>query len=208
MSKIRINELARQLEIPSHVIVEMLPEVGVTEKKTHSSSIDEPVAELLRKRLHGEPAAQPESGGAATAVAEPEHIAEPPAAHVPAPEQERSAPAAKSAPVHTGEPAAPASDNGSSAVIPEEPLRSKPAPVRPPLATGPSAPLHPPLRTGTIPARPVPSAPRPGQILSGPRQPLPSGIVPPAAPAQPAPPSTARASAPPAVEAPGPSPSM
>ena len=208
MSKIRINELARQLEIPSHVIVEMLPEVGVTEKKTHSSSIDEPVAELLRKRLHGEAGAQPESGGAATAVAEPEPIAEPPAAHVPAPEQERPAPAAKSAPVHAGEPAAPASDNGSAAAIPEEPLRSKPAPVRPPLATGPSAPLHPPLRTGTIPARPVPTAPRPGQILSGPRQPLPSGIVPPAAPTPPLPPSTARASAPPAVEAPGPSPSM
>ena len=54
MSKIRINELARQLEIPSHVILEMLPELGVTEKKTHSSSMDEPVAELVRKRVHGE----------------------------------------------------------------------------------------------------------------------------------------------------------
>ena len=44
MSKIRINELARQLEIPSHEIIDMLPELGVTEKKTHSSSVDEPVA--------------------------------------------------------------------------------------------------------------------------------------------------------------------
>jgi len=44
MSKIRINELARQLEVPSHSILEMLLELGVSEKKTHSSSIDEPIA--------------------------------------------------------------------------------------------------------------------------------------------------------------------
>ena len=107
MSKIRINELARQLEIPSHVIVEMLPEVGVTEKKTHSSSIDEPVAELVRKRVHGESITQPAGGSHATAVEEPEKIEEP--AHpVSAPEQEPPVIAAKSAPAHTPEaPAAP-----------------------------------------------------------------------------------------------------
>ena len=71
MGKIRINELARQLEIPSHAIVEMLPEVGVTEKKTHSSSIDEPVAELIRKRLESEREAQSAGGGTLTAVAAP-----------------------------------------------------------------------------------------------------------------------------------------
>src|ERR1700689_2937972 len=53
MSKIRINELARQLEVPSHAIIDMLPELGVSEKKTHSSSIDEPVAEIIRKRVQG-----------------------------------------------------------------------------------------------------------------------------------------------------------
>ena len=94
-------------------------------------------------------------------------------------------------------------------LLPRKPLRSKPAPIRPPLSTGPSAPLHPPLRTGAIPARPVPPAPRPGQILSGPRQPLPPGIPAPQPPPPPAPThSTARASAPPAVETPGPAPSM
>ncbi len=31
------------------MIIDMLPELGVTEKKTHSSSIDEPVAEILRQ---------------------------------------------------------------------------------------------------------------------------------------------------------------
>src|ERR1700690_2953601 len=51
MSKVRINELARQLEVPSHAIIDMLPELGVSEKKTHSSSVDEPVAEIIRQRV-------------------------------------------------------------------------------------------------------------------------------------------------------------
>src|SRR5438067_3458065 len=49
MKKIRINELARELEVKAHEILDLLPELGVTEKKTHSSSIDEDVALKLRK---------------------------------------------------------------------------------------------------------------------------------------------------------------
>src|SRR3954452_12817198 len=49
MKKIRINELARELEVKAHEILERLPELGVTEKKTHSSSIDEDVAIKLRQ---------------------------------------------------------------------------------------------------------------------------------------------------------------
>jgi len=41
MSKIRINDLARELEVKSKAILDVLPLVGVTEKKTHSSSIEE-----------------------------------------------------------------------------------------------------------------------------------------------------------------------
>jgi len=52
MNKIRINELARELEVKAHEIIDKLPELGVTEKKTHSSSIDEDVAIKLR-RLFG-----------------------------------------------------------------------------------------------------------------------------------------------------------
>ena len=33
MSKIRINDLARELEVKSKSILDVLPEVGVTEKK-------------------------------------------------------------------------------------------------------------------------------------------------------------------------------
>src|SRR5256885_15425523 len=53
MKKIRINELARQLEVPSHEILDMLPGLGVTEKKTHSSSVDDDVAEKIRRHYSG-----------------------------------------------------------------------------------------------------------------------------------------------------------
>src|SRR5208283_2018918 len=72
MKKIRINELARELEVKAHEILERLPELGVQEKKTHSSSIDEDVAIKLR-RLYGfdVPDLEPEAeGGQETAVAE------------------------------------------------------------------------------------------------------------------------------------------
>src|SRR2546427_887395 len=59
MSKIRINDLARELEVKSKAILDALTEVGVTEKKTHSSSIEEHEAVLVRKyfRTHAEEAA-------------------------------------------------------------------------------------------------------------------------------------------------------
>ena len=53
MSKIRINELARELEVKPNVILELLPELGVSDKKTHSSSLDDDVALELRQRVTG-----------------------------------------------------------------------------------------------------------------------------------------------------------
>ena len=49
--KIRINDLARELEVKSKAILDVLEEVGVTEKKTHSSSIEEDEAERVRKHF-------------------------------------------------------------------------------------------------------------------------------------------------------------
>src|SRR5579859_7941193 len=77
MKKIRINELARQLEMPSHEILDMLPELGVTEKKTHSSSIDEDVADKIRDRISGSPVSNASNNGAALAEAPPEQEAQP-----------------------------------------------------------------------------------------------------------------------------------
>src|SRR3981189_3440397 len=51
--KVRINELARELEVKPNRILELLPELGVQEKKTHSSSIDEDVAVVVKQRLAG-----------------------------------------------------------------------------------------------------------------------------------------------------------
>jgi translation initiation factor IF-2 len=51
MSKIRINDLARELEVKSKAILDVLPEVGVTEKKTHSSSLEDHEAEKVRAQF-------------------------------------------------------------------------------------------------------------------------------------------------------------
>src|ERR1039457_23241 len=53
MSKIRINDLARELEVKSKEILDTLTTVGVTEKKTHSSSLEDHEADLVRKHLRG-----------------------------------------------------------------------------------------------------------------------------------------------------------
>ncbi|MHB8303824.1 MAG: translation initiation factor IF-2 [Acidobacteriaceae bacterium] len=66
MSKVRINDLARELEVKSKVILDLLLEVGVTEKKTHSSSVEEDEAVRVRAALvrGGRP---PASGSGRTA---------------------------------------------------------------------------------------------------------------------------------------------
>src|SRR5690242_9395765 len=77
MKKIRINELARELEVKAHELLEKLPELGVTEKKTHSSSIDDDVAEKLRRIFKGgadageRPAPADSNGAQAVALEEP-----------------------------------------------------------------------------------------------------------------------------------------
>ena len=61
MSKIRINDLARELEVKSKEILDVLTTVGVTEKKTHSSSLEDHEAELVRKHLRGRSDGAPSS---------------------------------------------------------------------------------------------------------------------------------------------------
>src|ERR1700675_3148662 len=60
VNQVRINELARELEVKAKAIIDLLPGYGVTEKKTHSSSIPADVAEKVRKNLQG----AAEAGGA------------------------------------------------------------------------------------------------------------------------------------------------
>lgn len=55
MDYIKINELARELEVKAQKILDWLPELGVHEKKTHSSSITEDVAREVRRFVGHEP---------------------------------------------------------------------------------------------------------------------------------------------------------
>ncbi len=54
MSKVRINDLARELEVKSKPILDALIAVGVTESKTHSSSIEADEAEKVRNYFKGQ----------------------------------------------------------------------------------------------------------------------------------------------------------
>src|SRR5438067_4768428 len=102
MKKIRINVLARELEVKSHVILELLPELGVTEKLTHSSSVDEDVADKLRVRYGIAPVgdgedpsrAEVEEAGHGSAVAIEEPPPAPPEAEAERPKAPEAAPAA------------------------------------------------------------------------------------------------------------------
>jgi len=67
-NQIRINELARELEVKAKALIDYLPEAGVTEKKTHSSSIDLAAAEKVRK--HFRELADAEAAAEAAAAAD------------------------------------------------------------------------------------------------------------------------------------------
>jgi translation initiation factor IF-2 len=153
MKKIRINELARELEVKPGAILELLPELGVTEKKTHSSSIDEDVSLEIRRRLTGE------SGAGARPSEEPparevrEHAEEPGAAPQPAPEPPK-------AQTHTVIPVSPVSPPPAAAHAEPateahaSPHAPRPVPFRAPLA-GAGRTAVPPLPA--VPAIPIPT---------------------------------------------------
>ena len=51
MGKIRINDLARELEVKSKAVLDYLPELGITDKRSHSSAVEEDVAEKVREHF-------------------------------------------------------------------------------------------------------------------------------------------------------------
>ncbi len=73
-AKIRVNDLARELEVKSKAVLEVLPEVGVTEKKTHSSSLTIDEAERVRKHFRSSPEAQTSASNSARALCREEEI--------------------------------------------------------------------------------------------------------------------------------------
>src|SRR4051794_14255945 len=87
--KIRINELARQLEVKSRQVIEKLAEFGVSEKLTHSSSIEDDMALRLRAYYSGEGDGETtkrsrSGGGRSAAVADAPEAGESPQDSAPA----------------------------------------------------------------------------------------------------------------------------
>src|ERR1700755_1996395 len=104
MSKIRINELARQLEVKSREVIDKLHELGIAEKVTHSSSIDEDKADQLRRYYKGEsyaprPITHPNGAGVSTEDHAAEDRDENPSAEPPPPKRIRTAAPPVTAPV-------------------------------------------------------------------------------------------------------------
>jgi translation initiation factor IF-2 len=200
MKKIRINELARELEVKPGVILDMLPDLGVQEKKTHSSSVDEDVALELRRRLVAEGSvrtAEDRSNGNAydgdresdresesvTQALPPERqeTARETSSPVGAPPEPSALPSPSTAPAAPAAPVSIQEEKPAALAATAEAERPLPAfkPLRPPLTSGGA--IHPPLAPGpvnrniSIPARPLPPSPRPGlSAPMGPRQPLPA----------------------------------
>ena len=44
----RINDLARELEVKSKAVLDYLAEIGITDKRSHSSAIEDELAEKVR----------------------------------------------------------------------------------------------------------------------------------------------------------------
>src|SRR5260370_6968482 len=111
-NQVRINELARELEVKAKAIIDLLAGYGVTEKKTHSSSIPVDVAEKVRKHLQGVADAEAQ----AEAQAKAEKDAKDPAAKAP-----RTPPAAAPAPPPPQPPPPPAPPPRAPPTTPPQP---------------------------------------------------------------------------------------
>jgi translation initiation factor IF-2 len=191
MEKIRINDLARELEIKSKELLEVLPSLGITGKKTHSSSVEPDEAEKVRKHF----AAKAE---AASSRAREERPARPAADEI-KPKFDLSKitrPGDVLKAIRgTSTPAAPARPAAPKVAAPAAPPAAKPpaAPTKP-AAAAPAAPA-------ARPAAPVEAAAPPAAAPARPSAPAEAVAPPPAArPAAPPPPPAA----PPRTAAPAP----
>jgi len=166
MSKVRINDLARELEVKSKAILDVLTEVGVTEKKTHSSSLEEHEADRVRAKLR----ASGESQAAAkpafrTSRSEPDEIkTKIDLSNISKPGDVLKAIISKQAPA-----------------VPVAP----PKPPAPPVEAKPVAPAVPPAAHAPVAVPPKPAEP-PAPRLIVPQTPVRPSFTPPAAPPPPA----------------------
>ena len=69
MSKVRINDLARELEVKSRQVLDVLAELGLASGKTHSSSLEEDEAAKVRAHIERGTAAKSAIHGSAASRA-------------------------------------------------------------------------------------------------------------------------------------------
>ena len=172
MAKMRINELARNLEVKAKVIIDYLVEAGVKEKKSHSSSIDDELAEKVRVHFRQK---EKEEEAKKASPAEPEEAATFKAPAPAAPEVVTPVAAEPAKSVHSRE--------IPSEARPALPLRKL---VRPAATPTRRRPLRPPLRSQ---GAPKPVQPPPGRPILEPKAPSPvrpTSIVPPGTAERPA----------------------
>ncbi len=180
-NQVRINELARELEVKAKAIIDLLPGYGVTEKKTHSSSIPVDVAEKVRKNILGQ--AEAEAAAEASAKADKEA-------------KEAAAKAARMRPVAVPAPVAVAPSVAVKPAVPSAaPVAAPVAPAARPAA--PAAPIAPAASATPAAVPAVPKAP-----VSAPAG-TPAIVSPVAKPASPAAPAT-KAPAPTPIRPPSP----
>ena len=170
MSKVRINDLARELEEKSNAILDALKAVGVTEKKTHSSSIEEDEAEKVRGYFKR--GARPAAAARPVVEAKPafnlSHVSKPGDALKAILERKQAEAAAKNAP-----PPRPA------VAVVAPPANRPAAVVTPPAAAVVTAPV--------LTPQAAPAAPAPRRIVPIPRPAAPTYVVaPPAIASRPA----------------------
>jgi len=175
MSKVRINDLARELEVKSKSILDALTAVGVTEKKTHSSSIEEDEAEKVRGYFSR--GGRPSTSRVAPVDTKPKfdlsHVSKPGDALKAILERKQAETAARNAP-----PPRPAVTVAPPANRPPV-VAARPA-VAPPPTPAPAA------HVAAAPAAPVvaaasPAAPAPRRIVPIPRPAAPNYVVSPPA---------------------------
>jgi translation initiation factor IF-2 len=200
MSKIRINDLARELEVKSKEILDVLTTVGVTEKKTHSSSLEDFEAELVRRHLRGRSDVSPSSAKSSARVShgEEEIKTKIDLSHISRPGDVLRAIQQKVATVE--HPATRPAVKPPAATPAVEARKEAPAPV----ATANARPV-PPAREAPAPAT-APPAPRmvtPASVAATYRPPA-VVVIPPKVPAPPAvtAPATSASAAPPAIAVP------
>jgi translation initiation factor IF-2 len=206
MSKVRINDLARELEVKSRAILDVLTAVGVTEKKTHSSSLELDEAERVRTAL-----TRGNNRGGANSQRrerEPENRPSIDLSRVSKPGdvlraiQERQAaashpPAAPSRPVvAAAPPPRPASAPVGSVIAPAASLKAPVVVAPPPVAVSrpaAAAPVAPPTQAVSAATAPASAASATAQVGGASTAPTPAPIAAPsapslaAAPARPAP---------------------